>query len=141
MTRSLAVAAAGVDRGLKRIQRRLTDTDKPSTVQELQLYAGALGEWQGTIRLLKTNVETITSQTVEKDPKPRVSVVRTLSGELTLDDIIRKPVKELRPLPVATREDVFLEGASHVFAAHPKGGKSTLLEYLCYQWAINGHRI
>ena len=77
----------------------------------------------------------------ERGVTPRLAALSTLSGEVSLDDIIRKPVKALRPLPIGSRDDVFVEGASHVLAANPKGGKSTLMQYLSYAWAVAGHRI
>jgi hypothetical protein len=76
-----------------------------------------------------------------KSPKPGSSGVSPLSGEVSLNDIIRLPAKVLRPLPLGTRNDVFVEGGSHILAGTWKGGKSTLMAYLCHAWAESGHKV
>lgn len=48
---------------------------------------------------------------------------------------IRSLSFEDRPLPCLTRDDVFSIGASHLLSAAPKTGKSTIVSYLCRDWA------
>ncbi len=64
-----------------------------------------------------------------------------LEGEMTLGEILGMEMEEQRPLPLLTRRDVFIAGASHLIAGKPKAGKSTLLRYQAYTWALDGHSI
>jgi predicted ATP-dependent serine protease len=75
-----------------------------------------------------------------KPPKPLTDFAQTAGGK-TFAEILALKFKPRQPLPLLTRNDVFFEGKTHIFAAQPKSGKSTLIRRLTYDWVLLGHRV
>lgn len=62
------------------------------------------------------------------------------AGGLTTKEIL-KMWFDRRPLPMLTRNDIFFQGKSHIFAGQPKAGKTSLMRRVCYEWVLEGHRV
>lgn len=57
------------------------------------------------------------------------------------DELLAKELPEIVSLPVLGQPNVIIRGGSHVVAAGPKSGKTTLLGHAIYEWAAVGETI
>jgi hypothetical protein len=89
-------------------------------------------EWlQGQLQTTSSPIET--------------SLRRSLSCEISLADLQKKAQEEpdmsILPFLGDSSLPFFAEGLSHILAAAPKAGKTTLLIRLTREWAESGHRV